>query len=89
MTQPPTTRPCRRCSTCCVAPDIAALGKPLGVRCAQLLESGLCAIYAQRPDICRRYQPDELCDTIHATTLDERVRNYLTVFGLTSSQEGA
>ncbi|MCU0661136.1 MAG: YkgJ family cysteine cluster protein [Myxococcota bacterium] len=73
---------CRRCSACCVAPDIAALHKPLGRRCEHLQSDGLCGIYETRPDICRRYRPDELCDTIAAPTLDERVRNYLTVFGL-------
>jgi Fe-S-cluster containining protein len=65
-----------------VAPDIAALGKPLGVRCPFLSVDNLCTIYERRPDICRRYQADAFCDRIAAPTLDERVRNYLREFEL-------
>ena len=73
---------CTQCGACCVAPDIAALGKPLGVRCPHLLENNLCAVYERRPQICRDYQPDSLCDRIAAPTLDERVKKYLAIFEL-------
>ncbi len=73
---------CTRCGACCVAPDIAALGKPLGVRCPHLGDDNLCKSYETRPDICRRYQPDAFCEQIAAPTLDARVRNYLDAFGL-------
>ena len=73
---------CTRCGACCVAPDIAALDKPLGARCPHLTAGNLCAIYDRRPAICRAYQADELCARIAAPTLDERVRNYLAEFGL-------
>lgn len=82
MTGPQRNHPCRQCGTCCVAPDISALGKPLGKRCVHLGSDNLCSIYSQRPDICRRYSSDELCDVIRAPTLDERVQKYLSVFGL-------
>src|SRR5438874_1687044 len=36
----------------------------------------------RKPDISRSYRADELCTRIAAPTLDERVRNYLAVFGL-------
>lgn len=73
---------CTRCGACCVAPDIAALDKPLGVRCPHLTADNLCGIYDRRPDICRAYQADELCVRIAAPTLEQRVRNYLAEFGL-------
>ena len=73
---------CTRCGACCVAPDIATLGKALGARCPHLGADNLCQVYESRPDICRRYQPDELCEQIAAPTLEERVRKYLALFGL-------
>jgi Fe-S-cluster containining protein len=74
---------CSKCGACCVAPDISSLGKPLGVRCEHLLpESNLCAVYENRPKICRDYQADWLCERIAAPTLDERVDNYLRLFDL-------
>ncbi|MCK8503059.1 YkgJ family cysteine cluster protein [Myxococcus sp. MISCRS1] len=74
---------CTLCGACCVAPDIAALDKPLGLRCPHLLPDNLCAIYEQRPSICRDYQADEVCRLIEAPTLDERVHKYLALFDLT------
>jgi Fe-S-cluster containining protein len=73
---------CTKCGACCVAPDIAALSKPLGVRCEHLTEDLLCRIYDRRPQICRDYAADWLCDRIAAPTLNERVDNYLRVFDL-------
>jgi Fe-S-cluster containining protein len=71
---------CRKCGTCCTAPDIKTLNKPLGVRCAHLDEQGLCAVYDERPAVCRGYRPDEICELIAAPTLAERVGNYLLLF---------
>lgn len=73
---------CTKCGACCVAPDISALGKPLGVRCPHLTADNLCGIYERRPRICRDYAADWLCERIAAPTLDERVERYLEVFGL-------
>jgi Fe-S-cluster containining protein len=70
-----------------VAPDIAALDKPLGMRCPHLGADNLCTIYERRPEICRSYQADALCERIAAPTLDERVRNYLAAFGLLEEAE--
>jgi hypothetical protein len=78
---------CSRCGACCVAPDIAALDKPLGVRCPHLTAENLCAVYDRRPEICRRYEPDDLCRQIEAPTLPERVHRYLAVFGLVEEAE--
>jgi hypothetical protein len=65
-----------------VAPDIAALDKPLGLRCPHLGEDNLCAVYDRRPAVCRSYSADALCREIEAPTLDERVQKYLAHFGL-------
>lgn len=74
---------CTRCGACCVAPDIAALDKPLGLRCPHLTQDNLCSMYENRPSICRDYQADEVCKLIEAPTLEERVDKYLALFSLT------
>jgi len=79
--------PCTKCGACCVAPDIAALDKPLGLVCPHLGPDALCSQYDNRPQVCRDYAPDELCLKIEAATLDERVANYLALFGLTAEAE--
>jgi Fe-S-cluster containining protein len=73
---------CTRCGACCVAPDIAALDKPLGLRCPHLGEDNLCTVYEQRPAVCRSYTADALCEAIAAPTLEERVQRYLAHFQL-------
>lgn len=73
---------CTRCGACCVAPDIAALDKPVGMRCPHLTADNLCAVYDRRPQICRDYAADEVCRLIEAPTLEERVHKYLALFGL-------
>lgn len=73
---------CSLCGACCVAPDIAALDKPIGARCPYLGDDCRCTVYEARPDACRRYEPDELCLRIAAETLGERVERYLAIFGL-------
>jgi uncharacterized protein len=73
---------CNCCGACCIAPDIAALDKPLGQRCPHLSEELRCTIYDRRPQICRDYQADDLCERIAAPGIEERVHNYLAVFGL-------
>lgn len=75
---------CTKCGACCVAPDISALGKAVGVRCPHLTADNLCAIYENRPQICRDHKADEVCDAIEAPTLEERVAKYLALFDLTN-----
>lgn len=70
------------CGACCVAPDIAALDKPVGMRCPHLTPENLCGVYESRPKICRDYAADEVCRMIEAPTLEERVEKYLALFGL-------
>jgi len=71
---------CRKCGTCCTAPDIASLGKPVGVRCGHLDGDLLCRIYATRPEVCKGYRPDGICRAIAAPTLAERVAKYRALF---------
>jgi len=73
---------CLKCGTCCAAPDIAALEKPLGERCIHLGDDLLCRIYEKRPPVCRGYRADEICGLIAAPTLVERMERYLDLFGL-------
>ena len=80
---------CTRCGACCVAPDISALDKPLGVRCRHLGEDLLCTIYERRPDVCRSYAADSFCEQIAAASLRERVARYLEAFGLESEARAA
>ena len=78
---------CTRCGACCVAPDIAALDKPVGVRCPHLGPDLLCTIYERRPEICRSYRADWLCREIEAPTLDERVAKYHRIFRIVDEAE--
>ena len=73
---------CTGCGACCVAPDIAALDKPLGLACARLGPDCRCTEYATRPQVCRDYPADEFCQAVAAPTLEERVARYLGAFGL-------
>lgn len=74
---------CTKCGACCVAPDIAALDKPLGLRCPHLGDDMLCRAYENRPAVCRSYEADQLCEEIAAPTIEERVAKYLAHFKLT------
>lgn len=74
---------CTKCGACCVAPDIAALDKPLGLRCPHLGDDMLCRVYENRPAVCRSYEADRLCEEIAAPTIEERVEKYLAHFTLT------
>ncbi|ADY26835.1 protein of unknown function UPF0153 [Deinococcus proteolyticus MRP] len=76
-------RSCTACGACCTAPDIAALGKPLGQPCQHLGAGCLCAIYATRPSICRSYQPDWVCGEVAPLpTLAARATRFLEIYGL-------
>lgn len=78
---------CKRCGTCCIAPDISALLKGSNERCVHLTESLLCEIYDTRPDVCRNYTPWELCEAIQDEELETRVQKYLAAFGIASGAQ--
>ncbi|MGL6043519.1 MAG: YkgJ family cysteine cluster protein [Sandaracinobacteroides sp.] len=50
-------RTCGTCTACCVFLQIESGGieKPAGVACRHLTECSGCAIYADRPQVCRSY----------------------------------
>lgn len=79
------SRECSACGACCTAPDIAALGKRLHTPCRNLRPVGgreLCAVYPQRPGVCRDYAPDWVCGEVSPLpTLAERSRRFLTLYG--------
>ena len=76
-------RDCTACGACCAAPDISALGKPLGVACQNLGEGCLCAVYASRPAVCRNYTPDWVCGEVAPLpTLEARTARFLEIYGL-------
>jgi Fe-S-cluster containining protein len=59
-----------KCGACCIAPSISSPipgmpgGKPAGTVCIHLQEDYSCAIYEQRPKVCRDFQAEELvCGT--------------------------
>jgi len=76
---------CFRCGTCCVAPDISTLDKPVDVPCAHLQPDHLCGIYADRPAVCRDYRPDDICVALQQIPPEQRVAYYLNIFGLTET----
>lgn len=79
-------RECSGCGACCAAPDIAALGKPLGVSCVHLDGECRCRVYASRPAVCRDYAPDWVCGEVAPLPgLPERVRRFLDIYGLTGA----
>jgi hypothetical protein len=53
------------CAACCIAPSISSAlpgmphGKPAGVRCVNLDESGLCRLWGTElyPAVCRGFRP--------------------------------
>jgi Fe-S-cluster containining protein len=55
------------CGACCIAPSISSAipgmprGKPAGVRCLQLTEENLCALFGHpaRPAVCLGLKPEE------------------------------
>jgi Fe-S-cluster containining protein len=60
------------CGACCIAPSISSPipgmpdGKPAGVRCIQLTDSNLCALFGmpERPEVCVRLRPElAMCGT--------------------------
>jgi hypothetical protein len=56
-------RNCGKCSLCCKLNKIAALDKPTGKWCMHCKIGSGCAIYADRPDICREYRCLYLMDS--------------------------
>lgn len=80
---------CFRCGTCCIAPDISTLGKPVGTPCRHLTSERLCGIYPDRPAVCRDYRPDDICVALQRLPPEARVRYFLEVYGLEADSAAA
>jgi len=69
---------CRpNCGACCIAISISSSipgmpdGKPAGVRCIHLTGEFRCSIYDSRPDVCRRFLPEEaFCGSSREEAMD-------------------
>ena len=73
---------CMMCGACCTAYDISSLKKPAGVSCVHLLPTGLCGDYENRPDVCRRFKPDEICLEIAPLSVDEKIKRIMEIYEL-------
>jgi hypothetical protein len=48
-------RSCGSCTLCCRLPEIDAFSKPANVQCSNCIEGRGCAIYQNRPQLCRDF----------------------------------
>ena len=67
----------KKCGACCIAPSISSPipgmpeGKPAGMRCIHLKDDYSCAIYEQRPAVCRNFRAEEqVCGKDRQEALD-------------------
>lgn len=67
----PSIRACGECDVCCTAMNVAALSKPVGVRCVHMSQTG-CGIYQNRPSACREWYCMWLRDNRGIFSEDER-----------------
>jgi len=81
-------RECGKCSVCCKTLVIKDLKKPLGHPCEHMLDSGGCAIYSERWDICRKWYCTWMTGMIKG---DERQRpdNLGVMFNIEVPPEGS
>ena len=61
---------CGTCTMCCSALEIAELKKPAGPLCVNCRLGGGCAIYADRPQVCRDFE----CEWLTRRDLARRFR---------------
>ena len=61
---------CGACTMCCSALEIAHFNKPAGPLCANCRLEGGCAIYAQRPPVCRDFE----CEWLTRRDLSRQLR---------------
>jgi uncharacterized protein len=78
---------CKKCGTCCIAPDISTLLKGRNQRCVHLTADMLCGIYENRPAVCKAYTPWELCEKVQDPDLEVRVKKFLEAFGMDASNQ--
>jgi Fe-S-cluster containining protein len=82
--------PCHLCGVCCIVPDISTLGKPILVPCKHLQPDRTCGIYADRPPVCRGYEPDEICTELAAIgSHAARIAHFVARYELEGEAESA
>lgn len=79
-------RTCGPCTACCSVMRVAALGKPAGVPCRNLVAQK-CGVYAHRPEACRGFTCLWLAD--NRGRLDPSHRPDLVGLVLTEADHGA
>ena len=78
---------CTRCGACCVAPDIAALDKPLGMRCPHLTEDNLCWVYEHGLRCAAATRRTRCAASSKRPPSRSACSKYLALFGLTAEAE--
>jgi Fe-S-cluster containining protein len=71
---------CDKCGVCCVVFDISTLNKPAGLACPHLENSGLCSIYENRPEVCRAFKADEICERLASLPFKEKLREMRRIY---------
>ena len=61
---------CGACTMCCSALEIAHFRKPAGPLCVNCRAGGGCAIYAERPQVCRDFE----CEWLTRRELPRQLR---------------
>ncbi|MDY6821332.1 MAG: YkgJ family cysteine cluster protein [Deferribacterota bacterium] len=65
---------CLKCGACCIFYSISKLNKKSMKPCKYLdVETGLCKIYKNRPEVCSDFKADEICYLISSLQLDEKL----------------
>lgn len=73
---------CHMCGACCVAYDISTLKKPAGTPCEFLGETGKCTNYENRPQVCRSFKPDEICELISTLSFEDKIKIIHKIYGI-------
>ncbi|MCG7495843.1 YkgJ family cysteine cluster protein [Vibrio sp. Of7-15] len=76
------------CGACCIAPSISSAipgmpnGKPAGVRCIQLNDNNLCALFGkpERPQVCHHFKA---CPDVCGTTTQQALDNITELENIT------
>ncbi|MGA1863288.1 YkgJ family cysteine cluster protein [Deferribacter thermophilus] len=73
---------CFQCGACCYFFDISTLKKPALCKCNHLRDDGKCAIYKDRPKVCRDFQPDEICVLISTLCFEDKIKVLKKIYGV-------
>jgi uncharacterized protein len=69
---------CGACTMCCKVLEIEQFQKPAGQWCSNCIRTGGCAIYAQRPAVCRDFECQWITDRqLPATMRPDRIGTIL------------